>query len=196
MTDRLATDSRSWESSVQDASACSPQTVARRTAAKDEEIKGTRILVIEDDPSLAATIAWWLEDRGAEAGDIAVIDYTSTLDGTPVEEAIDKKVGYIAGREGFWIKIDEESFLPGFTKELEGVNAGDKKEITVSIPEDFPVAELHGKDLLFAVEVKEVKEVTLPELDIESAGLGIRIEAGSAAGIYQPGTWKTPPGRI
>ncbi|MBK1827735.1 trigger factor [Haloferula rosea] len=110
-----------------------------------------------------------IEGRTATTGDLAVIDYTSTLDGTPLEEALGKPVGYLSGREGFWIKIDEESFLPGFAAELDGCAAGDEKEIKVTVPEDFPVAELHGKELVFDVKVKEIKEVSLPELDDEFA---------------------------
>lgn len=110
-----------------------------------------------------------IEDRAAEEGDLAVIDYSSTLDGTPLEEAIDKPVGYVAGREGFWLKIDEESFLPGFAMQLVGSKPGDEKEITVTVPEDFPVEELRGRDLVFAVTVKELKSINLPELDDDFA---------------------------
>lgn len=110
-----------------------------------------------------------LDGRTATTGDLAVIDYTSTLDGTPLEEALGKPVGYLSGREGFWIKLDEQSFLPGFANELEGCAPGDEKKITVTIPEDFPVAELHGKDVEFDVKVKETKEVSLPEADDQFA---------------------------
>ncbi|MCH7225836.1 trigger factor [Haloferula sp. A504] len=110
-----------------------------------------------------------IEDRGAAEGDLAVIDYSSTLDGRPLEEALDKQVGYLAGREGFWLKIDEESFLPGFALQLVGAKPGDEKEITVTIPDDFPVAEIRGKELVFAVSVKELKAVRLPELDDDFA---------------------------
>lgn len=110
-----------------------------------------------------------IEGRTATTGDLAVIDYTSTLDGTPLEEAVGKPIGYLSGREGFWIKLDEQSFLPGFAAQLDGCAAGDEKKITVTIPEDFPVADLHGKDVEFDVKVKEIKQVTLPELDDEFA---------------------------
>ncbi|MGE9270172.1 MAG: trigger factor, partial [Verrucomicrobiales bacterium] len=110
-----------------------------------------------------------IEDRKAETGDIAVIDYTSTLDGTPLEEAVGKPVGHLSGRNGYWVKLDEESFLPGFAPQLEGCAPEDKKTITVTLPEDFPVADLIGKEIVFDVEVKEIKQVTLPDLDDEFA---------------------------
>ncbi|MFC7336749.1 trigger factor [Haloferula chungangensis] len=110
-----------------------------------------------------------IEDRAAENGDLAVLDYSSTLDGQPLEEAVGKSVGYLSSREGFWMKLDEQSFLPGFTAQLVGAKPGDEKEITVTVPEDFPVADLRSKELVFAVTVKELKKAVLPELDDELA---------------------------
>lgn len=111
-----------------------------------------------------------IEDRAAAAGDLAVIDYTSTLDGQPLEEALGKSAGYLGGREGFWLKLDADSFLPGFAAQVEGLSKDASKDITVTIPEDFPLADLRGKDVVFAVTLKGLKEAVLPELDEEFAG--------------------------
>lgn len=111
-----------------------------------------------------------IEGRGAEMGDFAVLDYKSTVEGKPTEEFLGKSAGYIAGRDGFWLKVDEQSFLPGFAKEVVGMKPGESKEITVTIPEDFPVADLIGKDVVFATELKELKTSILPELNDEFAG--------------------------
>jgi trigger factor len=111
-----------------------------------------------------------IEDRPAEEGDLAVIDFIGTVDGKPIEEVVGKPVGYLAGREDHWIKIDEESFLPGFATQLIGAKPGDQLQIRVTIPEDFPVDELHGVAADFQVTVKELKSVNLPELDDEFAG--------------------------
>ncbi|BCX49426.1 trigger factor [Haloferula helveola] len=116
-----------------------------------------------------------IEGRGAEMGDLAVIDYTTTLDGTPLEEAVGKPVGHLSGREGFWLKIDEQSFLPGFAAQLVGLNPGDEKSATVTIPDDFPVADLRGKDVVVELTLKELKQVELPEVDdafVEKIGGG------------------------
>ena len=51
-------------------------------------------------------------------GDFAVIDYTSTVEGKPTEEFLGKAAGYLSGREGFWVRLDEKAFLPGFTAQL------------------------------------------------------------------------------
>src|SRR5690606_5310573 len=108
-----------------------------------------------------------LEGRAAETGDLAVIDYSSTLDGKPLEEAIGKSAGYLGGREGFWLKLDENSFLPGFAAQIAGLSIGEEKSVTVTIPDDFPRSDLRGKDVVFAVTLKGLKEIALPELNDE-----------------------------
>lgn len=110
-----------------------------------------------------------IEGRAAESGDFAVIDYTSTVEGKPTEEFLGKPAGYISGREGFWVRIDEKAFLPGFAPQLVGLNVGDSKEITVTLPADFPLSDLQSKDIVFSVTVKELKTAVLPALDDELA---------------------------
>ena len=107
--------------------------------------------------------------RTAAAGDIAIIDYTGSLDGQPIEEAAGRPLGYLAGREGFWVKLDEQSFLPGFAAQLEGANVGETRTVTVTAPDDFPAAEIRGRELVFEVTVKGLKEAVLPELNDEFA---------------------------
>ena len=102
--------------------------------------------------------------------DFAVIDYSSTVEGKPTEEFLGKSAGYLSGREGFWVRLDEKAFLPGFAAQLVGMNAGDTKEITITLPEDFPVADLQNRELVFTTTLKELKEAILPELDDELAG--------------------------
>lgn len=110
-----------------------------------------------------------VEGRAAELGDFAVIDYSSTVDGQPTDEFLGKAAGYLSGREGFWVKLDEKAFLPGFAVQLAGLNVGDSKEIKVTLPEDFPVADVRNKELVFQVTVKELKKAELPELNDELA---------------------------
>ena len=110
-----------------------------------------------------------VEGRAAELGDFAVIDYTSTVDGQPTDEFLGKAAGYLSGREGFWVKLDEQAFLPGFAPQLVGVSVGESKEIKVTLPEDFPVADVRNKELVFQATVKELKKAELPELNDELA---------------------------
>ncbi len=110
-----------------------------------------------------------IEGRAAEMGDFVIIDYSSTVEGKPTEEFLGKSAGYLSGREDFWVRVDEKAFLPGFAAQLVGLNKGDTKEITVTLPEDFPLADLRNKDITFSTTVKELKQATLPALDDELA---------------------------
>jgi len=102
-------------------------------------------------------------------GQLAVVDFTSNIDGKSIEEAVGKSAGYLDGREGHWVKIDEDSFLPGFADELKGAKVGDEKTFSLTINEEFPITDLRGKDVEFNVTVKETKEQELPELNDEFA---------------------------
>lgn len=110
-----------------------------------------------------------VDGRAAQAGDFLICDYSSTLDGKPTSEAVGKDVGYLTGREAFWIKIDDAAFLPGFAAQVTGIGVGETREFPLTLPEDFPVADLAGKELQFKVEAKEIKESILPELSDELA---------------------------
>lgn len=110
-----------------------------------------------------------IEGRAAEMGDFAVINYTSTVDGKPSAEVLGKSLGYLEGREGFWVRLDEKAFLPGFAAQLVGMKPGDQRDITVTLPADFPVADLCNREMVFATTVSELKQSILPELNDELA---------------------------
>jgi trigger factor len=54
---------------------------------------------------------------------------------------------------------------PGFAEQLVGVKGGEEKEFNLKLPEDYPRAELAGKEAQFKVKVNEVKQLRLPPLD-------------------------------
>ena len=110
-----------------------------------------------------------IEGRAAEMGDFAVINYTSTVDGKPSAEALGKSLGYLEGREGFWVRLDEKTFLPGFAAQLIGMKPGDQRDITVTLPDDFPVEDLRNREMVFATSLGELKQSILPELNDELA---------------------------
>lgn len=106
-----------------------------------------------------------ITDRPAAMADFTVVDYTSSVDGKPTEEFLGEPAGHLSGREGFWIRLDEEAFLPGFAVQMTGMNIGDSREITVTLPEDFQIQKLANKEMVFQVTIKELKEAILPALD-------------------------------
>lgn len=106
-----------------------------------------------------------IEGRPLAPNDIAIIDFTSKLEGQPLEEFLGEPAGVLGGKEDYWVQLKEEAFLPGFAKQLEGASIGDNLEVTSSVGDNFPVEKLHGKEIQFDVTIKSIKEQKLPEID-------------------------------
>jgi len=84
----------------------------------------------------------------AETGDLVVMDFVGKVGGTPFE----------GGKgEDMSVEIGSGQLIPGFEDQLVGAKAGDKRDVKVTFPNDYPVADLKGQDAIFAVEVKQVK---------------------------------------
>ena len=118
-----------------------------------------------------------IEGRAAEQGDLAIIDYTATIDGKALDEVGGERAKPLAANEGYWIKIEEEAFFPGFTDALVGCKPNDEKEITVNLPDDFPIESIRGMEAVFAVTVTGLKGEALPNLDDDFAN---QLQAGKS----------------
>lgn len=102
--------------------------------------------------------------RAAEAGDVVVVAYNGTVDGKALTEIAPTAKG-LTRQDNFWMQIKENSFLPGFTEQLVGAKAGDKRTINVTFPKDFVSPALSEKQAVYEVEIKQVKEKVLPAID-------------------------------
>jgi trigger factor len=78
-------------------------------------------------------------------------------------------VGYLGNGEDYWLKMEDDSILPGFSKSLEGAALGEERTFSCIVPEEFPVEELRQVELDFHVTVKGIKVQKLPELTDELA---------------------------
>ena len=78
-------------------------------------------------------------------------------------------MGYLGGGDDYWLKMEDDSILPGFSKALEGSNMGEDRDFSCTVPEEFPIEELRGLELDFHVTIKGIKEQKLPELTDELA---------------------------
>lgn len=101
-----------------------------------------------------------VEDRPAQEGDTAVIDYEGFVDGEPFE-------GGKAERHN--LELGSGSFIPGFEDQVIGMEKGEEKDIQVTFPEQYHSKELAGKEAVFKVKLHEIKQKVLPELDDEFA---------------------------
>jgi trigger factor len=95
-----------------------------------------------------------------EEGDFVIIDFEGKKDG-------EKFPGGSA--EEYSLEIGSNTFIPGFEEQLVGAKVGEELEVNVTFPEDYNAKDLAGEEVVFDVEVKEIKEKQLPELDDEFA---------------------------
>ena len=113
----------------------------------DEEIERVR-----DRNSRMVTV----EDRAAENGDTAVIDFEGFCDG----EAFD------GGKaEEYNLELGSGNFIPGFEEQIVGHSTGDEFTIDVKFPEEYQAENLKGKDAQFKIKLHEIKCKELPEVD-------------------------------
>jgi len=103
-------------------------------------------------------------DRPLQPGDYAVVNYTGTCEGRPITDLAPTARGLAAQKE-FWLHMQTEHFIPGFTDQLLGAAKGERRTVTVTFPADFVTRELAGKIGVFDVEVVLVKEKRLPPVD-------------------------------
>ena len=106
-------------------------------------------------------------DRPAEEGDHLLADFVGRIDGEEFEggSAADQVIEIGAGR-----------LIDDFEEQLKGASAGDSVEVEVTFPDEYGAPELAGKDAVFSVEVKEVREKLLPEANDDFAAAASEFE--------------------
>ena len=94
-------------------------------------------------------------DRPAQNGDVVNIDFVGTVDGVKFDGGEAEK---------FDLTLGSGQFIPGFEEQVVGMNAGEKKDVSVKFPENYQAEELKGKDAVFAVTLNSIQGKELPEL--------------------------------
>jgi trigger factor len=106
--------------------------------------------------------------RPVQSGDFVVVHYHGTCEGQPITELAPTARG-LTEKKDFWLHVTEGSFIPGFTEQLIGAQAGEKRTVTVQFPADFVAAPLSGRTGVYEVEVVQVKEKHVPEVNEDLA---------------------------
>jgi trigger factor len=96
----------------------------------------------------------------AAKGDVVVIDFKGSIGGQPFPGG---------SAEGHYLELGAGQFIPGFEEQLEGVEAGAAKTVSVTFPADYPAEALRGKAAEFEVAVKEVRQPVASKVDDELA---------------------------
>ncbi|HYD36290.1 MAG TPA: trigger factor, partial [Allosphingosinicella sp.] len=86
--------------------------------------------------------------HSARRGDLVVIDYEGRAGGVPFE----------GGKgESMRVELGSGRLIPGFEDQLVGARANEQRTVTVTFPDDYPVAYLKGREAVFEVTIGEVQ---------------------------------------
>ncbi len=105
---------------------------------------------------------WEPVERPAAFDDLVTLDIESHIEGKP-----------FINQQGVQYQLLHNQPLPapGFAEQISRMGGGEEKEFTLQLPQDYPRAELAGKEARFKVKVTEVKQLRLPKLNSEFARL-------------------------
>lgn len=99
-------------------------------------------------------------ERPAALGDQIVIDFEGKLDGVAFEGGTAKDWRTVLGKSGF---------VPGFEENLIGRKAGEEVTFDLHFPDDYGNQEMAGKDTVFTVKIKEIREPIEVQVDDQLA---------------------------
>ena len=99
---------------------------------------------------------WVPVDRSVELRDLVTMDIQANVEGKPW-----------LNHKDILYEVDEDSRspVPGFASHLQGIEKNKEKTFSLTIPDDYPIKEMSGKEGTFKVTITEIKEKQLPELD-------------------------------
>ena len=96
-----------------------------------------------------------IDDRAAQDGDTANIDFEGFVDGA----AFDGGKG-----DSYDLVLGSGQFIPGFEEQVVGHSVGDEFDVNVTFPDQY-AEELAGKAAVFKVKLNALKFKELPALD-------------------------------
>ncbi len=98
--------------------------------------------------------------RAAQDGDEVIIDFIGKKDGKE----------FAGGKaKDHHLTLGSKQFIPGFEDGIIGHSAGDKFDLELTFPKDYPEKTLAGEKVVFEVLVKQVNETIKPKEDAELA---------------------------
>ena len=126
------------------------------TSVSDHDI----VVAHESLQGSMATLEPTAKDHKAVNGNVTMIDFAGSVDGTPFDGGT---------AQGFSLELGEGRFIPGFEEQILGHKAGDSFDVNVTFPDEYHEPTLAAKAAMFAVTVTDIKQKTLPEVNDEFA---------------------------
>ena len=108
-------------------------------------------------------------ERAAESGDYVKCSYEGMLDDSPVADLLPDKPMY-GKQSNTWEEAGQAKGLgiDAIAQAVIGMKKEDKKDVEADFPEDFEVAPLAGKKVMYSLEVHEVREKKAPDAKDEN----------------------------
>lgn len=98
------------------------------------------------------------KDGEVANGDVTTIDFEGFKDGVPFE----------GGKaNGHQLEIGSGQFIPGFEDQMIGMTKGETRDLNLTFPENYGVADLAGADVVFKVTVHKIATKKEAELTDE-----------------------------
>jgi trigger factor len=114
--------------------------------------------VLENIRASRASLDTVLEDRPAQMGDTAILDFDGYVHGQPLA----------GGKgDGHSLELGSNSFIEGFEEGLVGMKIGAEKTLNLKFPTPYHSKDLEGKAVEFKVKLHELKKKVLPEMSDE-----------------------------
>lgn len=120
--------------------------------ATDEEVNQQIEAMVAQTPTFVE------KDGEVAHGDMTTIDFEGFKDG----------VAFEGGKaEGHQLEIGSGQFIPGFEEQMIGMKKGETKDLNLTFPEDYGMADLAGADVVFKVKLHKIENKKDSELNDE-----------------------------
>lgn len=100
------------------------------------------------------------EPRESRSGDQVLFDYVGRIDGVAFDgdSGKDEEIELGSGR-----------YIPGYEEQMVGARAGDHLEIKVTFPGNYRDLKVAGKEAVFVLDIKEIREPVAVKIDDDFA---------------------------
>ncbi len=98
------------------------------------------------------------DNRPAAEGDFVIIDFAGKIEGKEFEGG---------SAQDYSLEIGSKTLFPEFESNIAGMKKGDKKQISLLLPDNIGNKDIAGEKADFDISLKEIKKRILPELDEE-----------------------------
>lgn len=131
-----------------------------RAKRPDVTVKEAEIDKVLNNKQRENSIVYTVDDRPAQMGDQAVLDFDAECEGRPLPQGKSRNYSLLLG---------SHTFVKGFEEAVTGHETGDQFQICVTFPEDYRLPAFRGKKITYHVHLKNLRIPEYQELDDDFA---------------------------